>query len=150
MRAALFCFVVPVVLLAVGCAGPAPTPANAAPYRVVWHAKRAADNTPLVAVTSPVLRVGGSATVRTDSQTPGENRPAFPEFTARLSPTNQPGRVELVTRASLHEVARNKKGKLKKSKRYIGALLPIRPGETLGVNGPGDPIVVEVRLEAAR
>ena len=148
MRAVLLCCV-PAFLFAAGCAGPTVAPANAARYRVVWIAKRAADNTPLVGVTSPVVRVDGSVTVRTDSQKEAENRPAFPVFVARLSRSNRAGLVELVTRASLREVTLGKKGKLKRSKRYIGGLLPIRPGETLGVNGPGDPVVLSVRLEPA-
>ncbi len=52
-----------------------------------------------------------------------------------------------MTHVSVLEAERNKKGKLKVHKRFIGALLPIRPGETLLVSGPADPITVEVRLE---
>ena len=138
-------------LLAAGCAGPgARAPADGASYRVVWNARRAADNAPLAGVVSPPVRVGREIAVRTDSQRAKEDRPAFPEFRARLTATDQRGVVELVTRASVLEATRNRKGKLKVHKRFIGALLPIRPGETLGVSGPGDPIVVEVRLEPGR
>ena len=139
------------LLSAAGCAGPSATPrANAPAYRVVWHARRAADKLPLAGVVSPPVRVGaGEVRVRTDQREPSENRPAFPEFRARLEPMRGGhGLVELVTRASVREEYRTKKGKRKVSKRYIGALLPIRPGETLGVNGPGDPVTVEVRIES--
>ena len=54
--------------------------------------------------------------------------------------------IEVVTRVTVLEARRNKKGKLKLHKRFIGALLPMRPGETLGVSGPGEPIAVEVEL----
>ena len=142
------------LLLAVtGCAGRnQPAAANAPSYRVIWNVRRAADNIPLAGVTSPPLRVGaGELRVRTDSREPAENRPAFPEFLARLSTTRSDRRsVELVTRVSLREQFLTKKGKRKVSKRFIGALLPIRPGETLGVSGPGDPVAVTVRLEPGR
>ena len=142
----------PLVLAAAGCAGPAAqTPAGGASYRVVWTVRRAADNASLAGVVSPPVRVGGGELrVRTDSQRAEENRPAFPEFLARLSPTTQRGVIELVTRASVLEADRNKKGKLKVHKRFIGGLLPIRPGETLGVSGPADPLTVQVRLEPGR
>ena len=135
MRTAFLCLV-PVLLLAAGCAGPAAkTPVSRETYRAVWSVRRAADNTPLASVTSPPVRVGAE-----------ENRPAFPEFLARLSPIRRSAQIELVTRVAVLEATRNKKGKLKIRKRFIGGLLPIRPGEKLGVNGPGDPMVVEVEL----
>ena len=137
-------------LFAAGCAGPT-APANAPSYRVTWKARRASDNVPLASVTSPPVRVGaGEVRVPTDSREPAENRPAFPEFRARLSPLRGGRQVELVTRASVREEFHTKKGKRKVSKRFIGALLPIRPGETLGVNGPGDPVVIDVRIEPGR
>ncbi len=141
-------FIVLLGLPAAGCATKPATPANAPGYRVTWTVRRASDNVSLAGVTSPPVRVGGGEVrVRTDSREPSENRPAFPEFRARLSP-NRGGRrlTELVTRVFVREEYRTKKGKRKVSRRVIGALLPIRPGETLGVNGPGDPLVVEVRL----
>lgn len=135
-------------LLAAGCATKPAAPANAPSYRVTWTVRRASDNAPLAGVTSPPVRVGGGEVrVRTDSREPSENRPAFPEFRARLSPNRGDRRLtELVTRVFVREEYRTKKGKRKVSRRVIGALLPIRPGEALGVNGPGDPLVVEVRL----
>ena len=42
---------------------------------------------------------------------------------------------------------RNKKGKLKVTKRFIGALVPTRVGESQIVSVEGDPIRVEARLE---
>ncbi len=134
--------------LAVGCASRPSAPANAPSHRVTWTVRRASDNAPLANVTSPPVRVGGGELrVRTDSREPSENRPAFPEFRARLSPNRGDRRLtELVTRVFVREEYHTKKGKRKVSRRIIGALLPMRPGETLGVNGPGDPVVVEVRL----
>ncbi len=151
MRAVFLCLV-PVLLLAGGCAGPASkTPVSRESYRAVWTVRRAAGNATLAGVTSPPVRVGGGPLrVRTDSQRPEENRPAFPEFVARLSPMPRSTQIELVTSVAVLEAVRNKKGKLKVHKRFIGGLLPIRPGEKLGVSGPGDPILVEVELESAR
>lgn len=147
MRAAFPCFVT-VLLFAAGCAGPAAkTPVSRETYRAVWTVRRAADNTSLAGVTSPPVRVnGGELRVRTDSQRAEENRPAFPEFLAKLSSIRRSTQIELVTRVVVFEATRNKKGKLKVHKRFIGGLLPIRPGEKLGVSGPGDPIAVEVEL----
>ena len=64
-----------------------------------------------------------------------------------MNRTRQPGVFELVTRVSVREAIRNKKGKLKFSKRFIGALVSARPGETQVVSAEGDPIQVEARLE---
>ncbi len=147
MRAALL-YLVPVLMLAAGCARPAAQgPTSGQTYRAVWTVRNAADNKLLAGVTSPPVRVGGGELrVRTESQRAGDNRPAFPEFLARLSPIRRSTQIELVTRVTVLDAVRNKKGKLKVHKRFIGALLPIRPGEKLGVNGPGDPITVEVEL----
>ena len=147
MRITLLCFV-PVLLLAAGCAHPTVNaPTTGKTYRAVWTVRRAADNKPLANVSSPPVRVGGGELrVKTDSQRAEEGRLAFPEFLARLSPMRRSTEIELVTRVTLLEAHRNKKGKLKVSKRFIGALLPIRPGEKLGVSGPGDPLAVEVEL----
>ena len=90
---------------------------------------------------------GHSATVHTSSRHPAENTPAFPGFTVRLHGTRTPGVVQLVSRVSLLETVRNKKGKLKVTKRNIGALLPMRAGETQPTNMPGDPVDLTVRLE---
>ena len=117
-------------------------------YRVTWSVFRASDNLPLASVSSRPFGVGASADVRTDSTEPTEERPAFPQFTARLSPNGlRPGTLELVTRVYLREAFRTKKGKLKQSKRVIGGLLPMRGGETQGLAGPGDPLRVDVHLE---
>ena len=138
---------VSLLLSAAGCAGTS-APRNASSYRVTWSVRRASDNASLASVVSPPVRVGaGETRVRTDRREPSENRPAFPEFRARLEPIRRDRRpYELVTRVLVREEFRTKKGKRKISQRIIGALLPIRPGETLGVNGPGDPLVVEVRI----
>ena len=150
MRAVLPCFV-PVLLLAAGCAHPAVnSPTTGQVHRVTWTVRRAADNRLSAGVTSPPVRVGGKELrVKTDSQRPDVDRPAFPEFLARLSPIRRSTEIGLVTRVTVLEAHRNKKGKLKVNKRFIGALLPIRPGEKLGVSGPGDPFAVEVELDGA-
>ena len=144
--------VMSVLCLAAGCAGPtANAPASRESYRVVWTVRRAADNRSLAHVTSPPVRLdGGELRVRTDLQRAEENRPALPEFLAKVSSMRGSARVELITRATVLDAERNKKGKIKVHKRFIGALLPIRPGEKLGVNGPGDPLVVEVELRSTR
>ena len=147
MRAALLC-PVPVLLLTAGCSHPAvDSPTTGQVYRAVWTVRDAANNQHLIGVTSPPVRVGGGELrVRTDSQRATEERPAFPEFLARLTPMRRSTQIEVVTRVTVLEARRNKKGKLKVHKRFIGALLPMRPGEKLGVSGPGDPIAVEVEL----
>ena len=117
-------------------------------YRVTWHAMRAQDNAPLTTVTSPTFGLNGSVDVRTDSTQPTDDRPAFPRFTAHLSPNAlRSDTLELVTRAYVREVIRTKKGKRKVTKRIIGGLLPIRSGETQEFNGPGDAIRVDVHLK---
>lgn len=117
-------------------------------YRVVWSAYRAKDNSPLRAFVSPVFGVHGSVDVRTDLTTPSDDRPAFPRFTATLSPDRlRANTLELVTRAYLREVIRTKKGKRKVTRRVIGGLLPIHAGETQELQGPGDPIRLTVHLE---
>ena len=74
-----------------------------------------------------------------------------PRFTARLSPDAlRPGTLELVTRAYVEEASRTRKGKRKVNRRIIGGLLPIRSGETMGLNGPGDPVRVDVHAAAGR
>ena len=93
------------------------------------------------------VAIGRQAILHTDSIRPTEDKPAFTSFTARLSTTKTPGVLQLVTRADLRESIRNKKGKLRVSKRNIGALLPIRPGEVQLTSLPTDPVQLEVRLE---
>ena len=148
MRAALLCLV-PVLLLTAGCASRpavnAPTVGRA--YRGTWDVRRAGDNRHFVGAASPPVRVGGGELrVKTDSQHATVDRPAFPEFLVKLSPIRRSTQIELKTRVTVLEAHRTKKGKLKVNKRYIGALLPMRPGEKLGVSGPGDPVAVEVEL----
>ena len=123
-----------------------PHPAARAEYRLDWTATRVADHAPLVSVAMD-LPFPGAAAIRTDSVQPQEARPAFPRFSASLSPTHTQGTLELVARASLREIHRNKKGKLRKTKRNIGALIPIRPGETQTLSAASDPVHLEVRLE---
>ena len=115
-------------------------------YHVTWTATRASDHVSL-ATASAIIAPGHAATVYTKSRHPAENAPAFPSFTARLSGTRVPGVLQLVSRVSLLEASRNKKGRLKVTKRNIGALLPMRAGETLPTNAPGDPVELIVRLE---
>ena len=123
-------------------------PAQRGAYRVVWSAFRAQDNQPLAAFTSPVFGVNGSVDVHTASTLPTDDRPAFPRFTAQLSPNPlHAGTLQLVTRAYIKEVKRTKKGKRQVNQRVIGGLLPIRSGETQDFNGPGDAIHLTVRLE---
>ena len=139
------------LVLAAGCVvalsscatAPPPTRAD---YRLVWTATRLSDHAPLIK-TSMSVAVGRPSSLRTDSARPTEDKPAFTSFTARLSTTKAPDVLQLVTRADLRESIRNKKGKLRVSKRNIGALLPIRPGETQLASLPTDPVQLEVRLE---
>ena len=145
-RASLFSLLVLTALTVASCQSRPPTQHGA--YRVVWSAFRAQDNQPLAAFTSPVFGVNGSVDVRTDSTLPTDDLPAFPRFTARLSPNSlHAATLQLVTRAYVKEVKRGKKGKRKVNRRVIGGLLPIRSGETQDFNGPGDAIHLTVRLE---
>ncbi len=129
-----------------GCAGTAsrPTPSNA--YVVIFSATRTADHAPIVSVSVPVT-LDGQGSIKTDSKTPAENRPALPEFLVRLKRARQPGVYELVTRVSARELVRNKKGKLKTTRRFLGALVPARLGEVQVVSTESDPIHLEARLE---
>ena len=119
---------------------------SGAVYRVSWTATRTSDHAPL-ASGSVTVAMESSATVRLHPAQPTEDRPAFTRFSARLHATRNPGVLQLVTRADLREAARDKKGRLKPTKRNIGALLPIRVGETQATSIPGDPVHLEVRLE---
>ena len=150
MRAPFFCLV-PVLVLAAGCAHPTVnSPTTGQVHRVTWTVRRAAYNRLLAGVTSPPVRVGSKELrVETGQQRADVDRPAFPEFRMKLSPMRRSTQIEVVTHATVLEAHRNKKGKLKVDKRFIGALLPMRPGEKLGVSGPGDPIAVEVELDGA-
>lgn len=141
------------LLIAIGCitafsscATTQPPGRTGAVYRVAWTASRTSDHAPLASGSVRII-VGGSATTRLHSQPPTEDKPTFTRFTARLTATRTAGLFQLVTRADMREATRNKKGKLKIAKRNIGALLPIRAGETQVTNTPSDPVHVEVRLE---
>lgn len=143
----LFRCLVPSVLVLTGCAGQTPTPTRRADaFAVVFSVTRTADHAGLASVSLPV-NVGGEAKVKLNVRAPSENQPVVPGVLTRLNRTRQPGVYELVTRVSVREAIRNKKGKLKVNRRFIGALVPTRPGETLIVNAEGDPIHVEARLE---
>ena len=145
-RASVFSLLVLTVLAVTSCQSRRPAQRGA--YRVVWSAFRAQDNQPLAAFTSPVFGVNGSVDVRTDSTLPTDDRPAFPRFTAQLSPNPlHAGTLQLVTRAYVKEVKRTRKGKRKVNQRVIGGLLPIRSGETQDFNGQGDAIHLTARLE---
>ena len=135
-----------VALLASSCAT-ASAECPRAIYRLVWTATRSADQSPLASVSTRIA-ANQSTRVRTDSIQATESKPAFPLFTAELSRTRTPGVFELVTRTSLREASRNKKGKLKIRKRNIGALVPIKPGEPAQlISEASDPVRLEVRLE---
>ena len=138
---------VTMALLPACASDPGPEPTRGI-YRVTWTATRASDHVQLVTA-SVLVGPGRSATVHTHSRRPAENNPAFPSFTVRLYGTKADGVLQLVSRASLLEINRNGKGKLKVTKRNIGALLPMRAGETLPTNTPGDPVDLTVRLERA-
>ncbi len=124
----------------------APANRSGVVYRVMWTATRTSDHAPLA---SFPLRVpaGSSATAHPRFSPPTETSPAFTQFSAHFNASRNPGVLQLVTKVDLREAARNKKGKLKVSRRNIGALLPIRPGETQLTSLPSDPVHLEVRVE---
>ena len=116
-------------------------------YQVHFSVYRLKDHATLASVTLPV-RLGERAAVRTDSRVPVEDRPALPEFAATLTATGTRGLYQIVTKIAIWEAARNKKGKLKISKRNQGTLLPIRLGTAENASPDGDPIQVEVTVDA--
>ena len=128
-----------------GCASAPAQPARAG-YAVRFTATRLKDHTLLALVSVPV-RLGQRGDARTGSKVATEEKPALPEFMATLQTTKASGIYQLVTKVAVREVARNKKGKLKRSQRNEGALVPIRLGETQVVSVPEDPIQLEVRVE---
>ena len=147
MSRALFIHRMAVPLLAAGLFScTSPSVPSWTTYRLEWTATRTADHTVLFS-TSMRLPLGSDAAINTDSTRPTEDRPALPRFSARLSRTKSPGVLQLVTRAEVREETRTKKGKMKITKRNIGALLPIRAGETQEASLPTDLIHLEVRLE---
>ncbi len=132
---------------AAGCAGRSPTPAGApAGYRVYFSATRLKDHTVLVAGSTPAF-LGQTAQVRTASTVAAEDLPALPNFAATVSLTRTPGMVQLITKTSIRELVRTKKGKLRLTKRDQGALLPVRLGEAQNASPTGDPVQIEVRVE---
>lgn len=140
------------LLAAGGCAPQAAAPetrgaaASRPRYEVHFTAVRAKDHSPLASVSIP-LRLGVKGTVSTGQRRATEDKPALPSFAATLTTTRTPGLYQLVTKIAIREAARNKKGKLKTSKRNQGALLPIRPGATEVASPDGDPIEVNVRVD---
>ena len=147
-RAILTSLVLSLAFFTVGCAGttnPA-VPDSTAAYRVEWSASRAANGAALRSA-STVVRAGQKREARTDSTRPEEDKPAFPNFTVALAPARKDGVHELYVRVGLQEVSRTRKGKLRRKKRNIGALIPIRVGETQQISSSSDPIRVDVRLE---
>ena len=115
-------------------------------YAIRFMTMRTKDRSPLVSATvNTTLNVRQS--VRTNSVAPSEESPALPQFTATLTRTVSPQSFQLVTKIVLREATRNKKGKLKVSTRNLGALLPIRLGETQTASPANDPVLVEVRVD---
>ncbi len=142
----LRCFVLAALFLT-GCAGQRQSLAHGSnAYTVAFTVTRSADHAVIASVSLPII-LGGDAKVKTPARAPGENQPVVLGALARLNGTRQPGVYELVTRVSVRETIRNKKGKLKINKRFIGALVPTRLGETQIVSAEGDPVQVEARLE---
>ena len=135
-----------------GCVRQVPAPgahsavAGRGVYQVHFTVSRLKDHSPLASVSIP-LRLGEKAVVRTDLRVAAEDKPALPAFTAILTTTQTPGLYQLVTKVAIRETARNKKGKLKVSKRNLGALLPVRLGVTETASPDGDPIEVNVRVD---
>ena len=141
------CHLMLAAMVLTGCAAQAPAPVRGPnAYTVVFSVTRSSDHAAIATVSLPV-GLGSEAKLTKRTTAPGENQPVAPGFLVRLNRTRQPGVFELVTRVSVREAIRNKKGKLKFSKRFIGALVPTRPGETQVVSVEGDPIHVEARLE---
>lgn len=132
--------------LLAGCAGR--DPETGARYRVLWSAERVADHV-VLGEGSASVRVEGAAQVKTGQREPAEGRPAVSRFAARVQRGPAPGVLEVVSRTSLTELIRTPKGKLKRQKRVIGALIPMRPGERQLASSVSDPIAVTLQLERA-
>ncbi len=144
--AAVACLLLGVTGLA-GCAGQANHAVRGSDaYVVVFSATHPVDHTGILSISVPV-ELGREARVKATVHTPLENRPALTDFIVRLNRARQPGVYEMVTRVTAREALRNKKGKLKVGKRFLGALVPTRLGETQVVSAEGDPIHLEARLE---
>lgn len=133
--------------LLAGCAANDRAPEGTARYRVLWSAERVSDHLALGAASANV-RLGGTVRVST-AQRPTEQRPAITAFSARVQRGSKPGVLEVISRVSVVEETRTPKGKLKRQKRAIGALIPMRPGERQLSSSPSDPIAVTLQLERA-
>ena len=130
-----------------GCAAPSGTaPREPNGYVVRFVVTRSADHAALGSASVPVI-LGSQGKVKIAAPKPAENQPVLPQYFVRLNRKSRSGVYELVTRVAVREAIRNKKGKLKFSQRFIGALVPARLGETQVVSAEGDPIHVEARLE---
>lgn len=128
----------------VGCAGSdTSTPAS---YKISFTASRLKDQSPLGTASTSVA-LGQTALVRVDTSAATEDSPALPRFAVTLTSTRTPGVFQLLIKASVQEAARNKKGKLKRSQRFEGALLPIRLGETQHASASGDPVQIDVSVD---
>lgn len=133
--------------LLVGCAGNDRASTDARQYRVLWSAERVSDH---LALSSASARVSLGGTVRVGTvQRPSEERPAITEFLAKVQRGPKPGVIEVISRTSVTEETRNPKGKLKRQKRVIGALIPMRVGERQLSSSPSDPVAVTLQLERA-
>ena len=131
-----------------GCAsGPGPE-GSGARYRVIWTAEHASDHAPLAA-SSALVRMGGTVSVKTGEKDPTEERPAITAFSVYLKPGSKPGVVEAISRAFVRQVIKTPKGKLKRQKRVIGALIPMHPGDRQLTSSTSDPIAVTLQLERA-
>lgn len=119
---------------------------SGARYRVLWSVERPADHAAL-GDASARLGVGATAQVKTGQHLPTEDRPALTAFSAHLQRGSSAGVLEVISRTSLTEVIRTPKGKLKRQKRVIGALIPMRPGERQLSSSASDPIAVTLQLE---
>lgn len=145
-NAPIVCLLAAAALLA-GCASPDHAGADASRYRVVWSAERVSDHLALGSASARVS-LGGTARVRT-AQRPSEERPAITGFFAKVQRGPKPGLLEVITQTSVIEETRTPKGKLKRQKRFIGALIPMRVGERQLSSSAGDLIAVTLELERA-
>lgn len=132
-------------LAVAGCAGTPARPLRSG-YVAVLNVTRLKDHSALASASLP-LALGQKAVRHARVGKPTEDTPVFPTFAATLQTTRTPGVYQVVTRVSIREAARNKKGKLKYSKRDEGALLPVRLGETQLASTAADPIQIDIRVE---
>ena len=57
--------------------------------------------------------------------------------------------IDVISRTALTQRIRTPKGKLKRQKRTIGALIPMRVGERQLSSSTSDPVAVTLQLERA-